>query len=993
MFASLMSRWLMRVFDRSFRGTIRRRSVRGACGLEVLEPREVLSVSNPALAVPVLSSNPLASAKLYLDFDGNFEANWSGRQNISSPAFSLDADRTTFSDWERQTIREVWATVAEDFASFNVDVTTVEPTDFSNGHAERVVIGGAASDWLGGGEGGVSTNGGFTNSEANVAYVFSEQYTPSRDVGIRIGDAVSHEAGHAFGLTHQSQYDTSGNFVSCYRPRVNGVNPIMGGGDYSRNRVTWANGASTSATMMQDDLSVLARVLGDRTDDFGSTAATLALTNGRGSVTGLIGQTNDADAYRVHSDGGNAVVTVSSDSVSANLVATVEMRSLSGDLLARSSGDESGSASLQVQLPAGDYLIVVASSGEYGAVGQYKVEASVTSASSTLATPTNLLTTSSYGFRHELSWDAADGAAGYRVYRRPPAGRAQDGRVPPPELVATLPAGTTRFTTTVAQWPVTGFEDRWFGEYRVEAFNGSASSTTNWRQVAHQFQRPLNVSNPRVAVVSPTAVDLSWTADPLAKSQSVEIRQYLAESTTTSVSVVTIPAAQTHHSLTGLMPGTRYRFQVQAFNEAGSRNVFYDFTMPSVSAPAAPTVTASLGAGRAVNLTWNTVAGATSYGVSVLDSRGTWRRATLSATTTSYQVAGLSVNTPYRFIVEAVNANGASATLTAPLTIPVAPPAQATGLTTTPVSVSSIAVSWNLIPGADGYKIYLAGSSTILGTLGANQNSFTLTGLNADTNYSICVWAFNSAGSSFSWVWGRTLPNAPTTPTNVTGVAVSATSVRLNWMDSANEANYRIERAVSGATTTSATIASNSTAWTISSLQPDTEYRFRVIATNRAGDAASDWIIIRTSVSPPLATSLTSNSVTQTSTRLVWGDVANETGYRLFQTMAGVQQLIATVPANTTQFTVSGLTRNTSYGFRLVAFNAGGESLPRSITVTTLPDAPMPIRDLTHTVLSSSAIQLNWSVSTGATTCWVYQIDPGTSGSRLVATLSGNATS
>ena len=41
--------------------------------------------------------------------------------------FSLDSDLTTFSSTELATINTIWAQVAEDYAPFNIDVTTVMP--------------------------------------------------------------------------------------------------------------------------------------------------------------------------------------------------------------------------------------------------------------------------------------------------------------------------------------------------------------------------------------------------------------------------------------------------------------------------------------------------------------------------------------------------------------------------------------------------------------------------------------------------------------------------------------------------------------------------------------------------------------------------------------------------------------------------------------------------------------------------------------------------
>jgi len=42
-------------------------------------------------------------------------------------AFSLDSDLTTFSAAEQTVIQQVWRRVSEDYAPFNVDVTTQLP--------------------------------------------------------------------------------------------------------------------------------------------------------------------------------------------------------------------------------------------------------------------------------------------------------------------------------------------------------------------------------------------------------------------------------------------------------------------------------------------------------------------------------------------------------------------------------------------------------------------------------------------------------------------------------------------------------------------------------------------------------------------------------------------------------------------------------------------------------------------------------------------------
>ena len=45
--------------------------------------------------------------------------------------YDLDGDYTTFSDEEQTRIQRIWARVAEDYAPFDVDVTTEQPATFT----------------------------------------------------------------------------------------------------------------------------------------------------------------------------------------------------------------------------------------------------------------------------------------------------------------------------------------------------------------------------------------------------------------------------------------------------------------------------------------------------------------------------------------------------------------------------------------------------------------------------------------------------------------------------------------------------------------------------------------------------------------------------------------------------------------------------------------------------------------------------------------------
>ena len=215
-------------------------------GLSQIAPAQVdtsgiLAQANPLSSLPQLHSNPGATAKLFLDFDGHFEASWFAYSNVSTPAFDQDGDPSTFSDGESSSIHEIWARVSEDYAPFNIDVTTVDPGNETDRVTAVIAIGGSNTDWYGGSAAGVSYIGGFSNFMPNVGYVFATGLGGSTKY---VAEAAAHEAGHLFGLSHQATWNGS-TLVTEYSSGSGDWAPIMGIGYYA-TRSTWYNGPTPS---------------------------------------------------------------------------------------------------------------------------------------------------------------------------------------------------------------------------------------------------------------------------------------------------------------------------------------------------------------------------------------------------------------------------------------------------------------------------------------------------------------------------------------------------------------------------------------------------------------------------------------------------------------------------------------------------------------------------------------------------------------------------
>lgn len=332
----------------------------------------------PLSSIPVLNSLVGAYASLYLDFDGNFDSTWGSYSNITTPVFDQDGDPTTFSDSELTSMRDIWTAVTEDFAPFKINVTTVEPTSFANGISMRVAIGGDGA-WTGGTYGGISYVSSFTSLIVNTSYVFPKNL--SNGNARYTADASSHEAGHSFGLLHQSQYDTSGTKTSeYYAGPGDGRAPIMGVSYYAIRGLWWNGTSSSGPSNYQDDMAILAGAtngFGFRSDDRGDTAATATALNSTGNAwsgTGIVGTNTDLDMFSftiATEDTYRIVANV--DSLAPNLNAVLELRNSAGQLLVTANPQDMLSAKIVRNLTPGNYSLAIKSSETYGGIGQYSI--------------------------------------------------------------------------------------------------------------------------------------------------------------------------------------------------------------------------------------------------------------------------------------------------------------------------------------------------------------------------------------------------------------------------------------------------------------------------------------------------------------------------------------------------------------------------------------------------------------------------------------------
>ena len=255
--------------------------------------------------------------------------------------------------------------------------------------------------------------------------------------------------------------------------------------------------------------------------------------------------------------------------------------------------------------------------------------------------------------------------------------------------------------------------------------------------------------------------------------------------------------------------------------------------------PAAPTLAAEATGQTTIALSWDAVNGATSYKV--------YNNETVIAselTVTSYEVTGLTANTEYCYTVTAVNEIGESEKSAETCVTTWAPaPATPTGLTATAVDDKSITLAWTASQYATTYNIY-DNNSVVIAEV--TETTYTVTGLDAETEYCFAVSAENSSGESVATqaVCATTLefvvPDEPVTKTIGTGNTAGRMPANMGWSYSVAQQIFTKEEIdfVPGAITKISFQASSTYAytrlWTIYMVNVDKE----------SFDGNYDWVSV-----------------------------------------------------------------------------------------------------------------------------------------------------
>jgi fibronectin type 3 domain-containing protein len=187
------------------------------------------------------------------------------------------------------------------------------------------------------------------------------------------------------------------------------------------------------------------------------------------------------------------------------------------------------------------------------------------------------------------------------------------------------------------------------------------------------------------------------------------------------------------------------------------------------------------------------------------------------------------------------------------------------------------------------------------------------------------------------------------------------------------------------------------------SLSAGTTYYYEVVAlTKNAQSAPSNVAGAATWTAPPNQPANLSGAGTLNTANpalgavgLAWQDNAtNETGYSVERSNGGTWSVVATLPANSTSYTDTGLTLGATYSYRVRCFSgATASAYSTTVKVTATPTAPAQPGSLSATAVSSSQVNLTWQDK--AINESSYSVERSSNGHTwsVIASLPANSTS
>lgn len=414
--------------------------------------------------------------------------------------------------------------------------------------------------------------------------------------------------------------------------------------------------------------------------------------------------------------------------------------------------------------------------------------------------------------------------------------------------------------------------------FMVRAKNSSGLG--NWCQEAESWTLPGVPENIRTSSTE-NAISIVWDETTGATGYEVEI-----------LNAPTSTGGANNYTHFGLNPNTQYTYKVRAVNSSGHgewSGVIAKTTLPDI-----PSFKDVYATDSSVVLNWNAIAGATVYDLEI-DGE-----IIEDINNISYTHEGLDSNSVHEYRIRSKSSHGTGSwsgifKFYTQLPVP--------GDIEIQSGTDEMVISWNEVPGANGYEIEVDGSIKDNGS----QTSYAHTGLIPGSEHTYRIRAKNdNTCSSWSDLFIRnTLLDAPE---NITASALSD-SINIKWDMTADASSYDIEA--------DGEIIDNGLGNTFvhTGLMPYSEHKYRVRVRSRGQIGVwSDYKSVFTLIGTPQGITAVPQSKQIT---VAWEPVEGATGYELMIDGALMDM------GNQCKYIHTGLEPNSSYQYKVRARKEG----------------------------------------------------------------------
>jgi len=531
----------------------------------------------------------------------------------------------------------------------------------------------------------------------------------------------------------------------------------------------------------------------------------------------------------------------------------------------------------------------------------------------------------------------------------------------------------------------------------VDTYDFTINTTYYYRIVAHDSDNnvstsaecPVKVSAPnapsglRLAVESPTQIRLYWNNN----ESSIMFSGFKIERRTGSggrfEEIGTVPPDTTTFTDNTVSGSQTYTYRVRSYNVMGNSAYSNEVSTSTTVITSPNTLTVTPVSSSQIELNW-TYPNSENYRTVVERKKGTdgnWTIVTsspLAAGVLKYVDSGLSANTQYFYRVRAVSPSNSNV-----YSVPYPDNDTGEGCYTMLGAVTvygsvlpsnSIYLFWSSGSGGSEYVIerkVADGNFAVVATVSADTTSWYDTNLVPNVLYTYRI-KYKSYDNESVYSNELTIANVfLEAPSNLTASVNANSEIELAWTDnSLDETGFEIWRyeyinSSSSNYSLYSVVGQNVRSFTDKNVQAGIQYRYMVRAYDAERNIYSGYSNAATAgvgiINPP--DRLDYSVVSQTQITLTWRDnSSNESGFKIERKIGtnGLWTEIATLVANTTSYSSTGLVPYVQYFYRVKAYDYSSSSYSYSNEIEVSTGIPYGPEDLVAEAVSSKQINLTW---------------------------------